>query len=75
MRLVLDHNVDALCRRWLLAQGHEAWTVGEAGRAVAADDDQTIYAQDRAAVLVTHDREFTTPPQGERPRQAHPSLL
>lgn len=59
MRFVLDQDVPVTCRKVLLAEGHEAWTVGEAGRATAVDDDQTIYAMNEGATLVTLDREFT----------------
>lgn len=67
MRFVLDHDVDVACRRMLNDAGHDAWTVGEAGRALAKDDDQTVYAGEMGAVLITHDREFTT----RRKRNAH----
>jgi hypothetical protein len=60
LRFVLDHNVDAACRGVVMAAGHDCWTVGDAGRALAGDDDQTVYATRMSAVLVTHDREFTT---------------
>lgn len=59
MRFYLDNDVDARCRRPLEAVGHHAWTAAQAGRPDAPDDDQTIYATGRGAVLVTHDREFT----------------
>lgn len=67
MRFVLDHDVDAACVGWLVGAGHQAWTVGAAGRATAADDDQTVYASEMGAVLITHDREFTT----RRKQNAH----
>lgn len=59
MRFYLDHDVDATCRTGLIAAGHEAWITGEAGRARTDDDEQTIYATDKHAILVTHDAEFT----------------
>lgn len=59
MRFVLDQDVHAGCRRVLLDAGHECWTVGEAGRATAEDDDQSVYASSKGAVLVTQDQEFT----------------
>ncbi len=59
MRFYLDNDVDARCRRTIEAAGHECWTAAQAGRADAPDDDQTIYANEHDAVLVTHDREFT----------------
>ncbi|MDN5857763.1 MAG: hypothetical protein L0H84_03995 [Pseudonocardia sp.] len=33
--------------------GHDAWTVGDAGLALAADDALTAYADDRRAALIT----------------------
>jgi predicted nuclease of predicted toxin-antitoxin system len=59
VRFYLDHNVDARCARRLTKLGHEAWTTSQAGRPDATDDEQTIYANEHRAVLVTHDREFT----------------
>jgi hypothetical protein len=39
--------------------GHECWP-STAGLAASADDDAVaVYADDRGAVLITHDREFT----------------
>lgn len=60
MRFVLDHDVPASCRRVLTKARHQAWTVGEAGRAEAADDDQSVYAGGKRAVLITLDSEFTS---------------
>lgn len=60
MRFLLDHDVPTSCRSVLTNNGHDAWTVGEAGRATAVDDDQTVYAMDMGAVMVTIDKEFTT---------------
>lgn len=59
MRFYLDNDVDARCRRTIEAAGHESWTAAQAGRADAPDDDQTIYANEHDAVLITDDREFT----------------
>ena len=67
MRFVLDHDIDVACRTWLNQNGHTAWTVGEAGRATAEDQDQSIYAQEKGAVLITHDRGFSQ----EKRRNAH----
>lgn len=55
----LDNDVDADCVRVLRAAGHRCWTAGQAARQDALDDDQTVYAIQNHAVLVTHDREFT----------------
>jgi hypothetical protein len=43
----------------LRRRGHQCWAVPDAGLATAADDALTVYATDRRAVLVTHDREFS----------------
>jgi predicted nuclease of predicted toxin-antitoxin system len=51
--------VDAAYVEMLRRAGHEVWTASDAGRARTTDDDQTVYAMDRHAVLVTHDIEFT----------------
>ena len=60
MRFVLDQDVDARVRSILLEAGHEAWTAHEAGLSEANDDALTAYAQSKGAVLVSHDREFST---------------
>ena len=39
--------------------GHDAWTASDAGLYAAKDDDLSVYAHDRGAALLTHDREFT----------------
>ena len=55
MRFVLDHDVDVRVGAVLRQAGHES-----AGMAASADDDAVaVYADDRGAVLITHDREFT----------------
>ena len=59
MRFYLDNDVDHRCAGVLHQAGHEVFTTSEAGRSDADDDEQTVYATDRKAVLVTHDREFT----------------
>lgn len=59
MRFLLDQDVDVEVARRLRSLGHEAWTAHEAGLSGAEDDDLAVYAHARAAVLVTHDREFS----------------
>ena len=39
--------------------GHQAWVAGEAGLARATDDELAVYAHNRRAVLLTHDKEFS----------------
>ena len=59
MRFVLDHDVDVRVGAVLRQAGHECWP-STAGLAASADDDAVaVYADDRRAVLITHDREFT----------------
>ena len=58
MRFVLDNDVDAGCRGVLQAAGHEAWTVQEAGRGDGADADHAVYAHNKGACFVSHDKDF-----------------
>ena len=58
-RYFLDHDVDYAVARALRRAGYECWTAGEAGLHAASDDQLTVYAHDRRAALVTHDREFS----------------
>jgi predicted nuclease of predicted toxin-antitoxin system len=60
MKFVIDEDVDAEVRHALIAAGHDAWLVTEAGRSGASDSDQVIYAHERKAVFITHDRELAT---------------
>jgi predicted nuclease of predicted toxin-antitoxin system len=39
--------------------GHEAWTAYNAGLSDASDDQIAVYAHDKGAVLLSHDREFS----------------
>ena len=62
MRFLLDNDVDARVAEVLRAAGRECWTAaaaGLAGRVSADDDEVAVYAHDKGAVLITHDREFT----------------
>jgi hypothetical protein len=59
VRFVLDADVDARVGRVLRQAGHECWA-STAGLAPTADDDAVaVYADDRQAVLITHDWEAT----------------
>jgi predicted nuclease of predicted toxin-antitoxin system len=59
VRFVLDNDVDARVGRVLRAAGHECWP-STAGLAGSADDDAVaVYADNRRAVVITHDKEFT----------------
>jgi predicted nuclease of predicted toxin-antitoxin system len=59
VRFFLDQNVDARVATVLRDMGHEAWTAEESGLSREADPNLTIYAHDRDAALLTHDREFS----------------
>lgn len=59
VRFFMDHDVDLAVASRLRALGHEAWTANEAGLNRVADDELTVYADDKRAVLITHDREFS----------------
>ena len=62
MRFLLDNDVDAAVGRVFRGDGHECWTCSEAGlagRVAAVDDEVSVYAHDKGAVVVTHDREFS----------------
>ena len=59
MRFFLDQNVDARVATVLRELGHDAWTAEESGLSREADPNLTIYAHDREATLLTHDREFS----------------
>lgn len=59
MRFFLDQNVDARVSAVLRDMGHDAWTAEESGLSREADPNLTIYAHDRQATLLTHDREFS----------------
>lgn len=67
MRFFLDHNVPASVGTMLRRQGHDCWTAAHAGLAAESQDDNlTVYAAERGAVLVTLDRRFM------QRRQANP---
>ncbi len=60
MRFVLDEDVDVLAVGSFLRQrGHKCWSVVDAGLGGADDDAVAIYADDRDAVLITHDSDAT----------------
>lgn len=60
MRFVLDEDVDVqLVSSFLRQRGHDCWSVVQAGLGGADDDAVSIYADDRRAVLITHDADAT----------------
>ena len=76
MRFFLDNDVDTAVATALRRRRHDVWTAAEAGLADAADDDLSVYADSKAAALLTHDAEFTTrrraEPIGQHVRLACP---
>jgi len=58
VRFYLDHDVDARLCKMLESWGHTAWTANQAGNALAADNDQSVYAATRGAALITQDQEL-----------------
>lgn len=59
MRFFLDQNVDARVRRFFVERGHESWTADESGLSREADNNLTVYATEKKAVVITHDKEFS----------------
>lgn len=56
---MLDEDVDAAVAGMLRGRGHEAWPFTKTKLTGAPDDDVTVYADYRRAVLVTMDNEFS----------------
>ena len=59
LRFYLDNDVDVTCAAVIRSAGHECWTASQAATQNDDDDEQTVYAVDKGAVIITHDREFT----------------
>lgn len=55
----LDNDVDVTCAKVIRDAGHQCWTASQAATQNDSDDEQTVYANAKGAVLVTHDKEFT----------------
>ena len=58
MRFVLDMDVDATLAARLREAGHDCWTAAAAGLHKAHDDAVAVHADDRRAVLISHDNKF-----------------
>ncbi len=59
MLWVLDNDVSAAVATMLRRQqGHRAVMVGQIGLARASDDQVSVFADNKDAVLLTHDREL-----------------
>lgn len=52
----LDSDVDVGCAAVLRAAGYAGWTARDAATRADDDDEQTVYATDKGAVLIAHDR-------------------
>jgi predicted nuclease of predicted toxin-antitoxin system len=60
VRFFLDNDVPVSVGKMLRRQGHTCWTAADAGLAGEGQDDNlSVYADVREAVLITLDREFT----------------
>lgn len=57
MRFVLDHDVDQAVRGVLIRARHDCWLAFEAIKD-PADDAVSVYADDKGAAVISHDREF-----------------
>jgi predicted nuclease of predicted toxin-antitoxin system len=56
---VLDTDVDTGVANVLNRAGHDCWRSTDGLAPDAEDDEVSVYADDRQAVVITHDREFT----------------
>ena len=59
MLFVLDNDVSALVARMLRDASHKPVMIRDVGLGRASDDEVSVFAHDRKAILLTHDREFT----------------
>jgi predicted nuclease of predicted toxin-antitoxin system len=55
---LLDNDVDAAVGRVVRTAGHRCITLAEVGLAAATDDEVSVWADDRGAVVLTHDKEY-----------------
>jgi predicted nuclease of predicted toxin-antitoxin system len=60
LRFLIDQDVAAEVGEALRLMGHECWSAADAGLSDAGDDSLTVYAIEKKAILITHDRAFTT---------------
>lgn len=59
MRFVLDHDVPlSPVRRLFTDRGHECWRAPDHLGSDGKDDEISVYAHDKNAVVVSHDAEF-----------------
>lgn len=58
MLWVLDNDVSAAVAAMLRREGHRCVMVGQIGLARASDDQVSVFADNKNAVFLTHDREL-----------------
>ena len=58
MRFIVDENLPARVAVWLRTAGHEAWHVSGLGLLGQSDDRVWSEVCDRAAYIITRDRDF-----------------
>ena len=56
---LLDQDVSAAVARMLRARGFRVESAYSVGLSDADDDDLSVWADDRGAILISHDREFS----------------
>jgi predicted nuclease of predicted toxin-antitoxin system len=59
MRFVLDHDVDIRVGQVIRRAGQTCWRAPEGLAGEGRDDELSVYAEEKEAIVVTHDREFT----------------
>lgn len=58
MRFVLDHDVDVTLCELIRSKGHDCWRAPDYLARDGRDDEISIYADDKGAVVVSHDAAF-----------------
>ena len=58
MRFVLDEDCDVGLVRIFAKAHHQCWSIRDAGLTRAGDDEVAVYADDKGAVLISHDQEL-----------------
>ena len=59
MRFVLDEDVDNDLIGDLGDQGHDAWSIPQAGLGSVPDETVAVYGHEKGAAVITHDAEFS----------------
>lgn len=55
---LLDHHIDRAVSRVVQEAGHRCVTAGQIGMATATDEEISIWADGKRAIVITADREF-----------------